>query len=323
MPHIKRILTTGGVILLAAVPVIAWTQRQDIYDYVRLRGYQPSARIIALADHTTMQESARRLFYVNHPSLDDKATFNGRCRTDEITIILGCYIAGQGIYLYDVEDSRLDGIEEVTAAHEMLHAAYDRLSDKERRRIDTLTAQASMAITDERITQTIEQYRSKDATIVPNELHSILGTEVVSLPDELEQYYSRYFKDRQAVVRFAVQYEQEFTRRRNQVSQFDAQLEELKQQIERNQAELEDRQNSLSAERNRLDQLLTSDQYAAYNSGVATYNNSVGVYNTLVAETQSLIDTYNGLVAERNSLATEEQTLFEAIDTRPSTISTE
>ncbi len=46
--------------------------------------------------------------------------------------ILGCYNpSSRDIYIYNVTNSELDGVKEVTAAHEMLHAAWERLSESE------------------------------------------------------------------------------------------------------------------------------------------------------------------------------------------------
>ena len=56
--------------------------------------------------------------------------------------MLGCYILNKGIYVYDITDDRLAGVRQVTTAHEMLHAAYDRLSVKERAQVDAMTAAA-------------------------------------------------------------------------------------------------------------------------------------------------------------------------------------
>src|SRR5688500_6829178 len=97
--------STSLILSLAFVAVawLAFLQRQAIYDWWRLRGYTPPARISALADQTTMNASTRRLFYVYHPELDDAATFNNHCREkSEQTIVLGCYVSNRGIYLFDV-----------------------------------------------------------------------------------------------------------------------------------------------------------------------------------------------------------------------------
>jgi hypothetical protein len=311
-----------SAIFLLAVLTGLW-QRQAIYDWVRLRNYLPPQQIVALADATTMNASGRHIFYVYHPSLDDKSAFNEHCTNTESSIVLGCYVQNQGIYIFDVNDPRLNGIEEVTAAHEMLHAAYDRLSGKERERIDALTAQAFSSLSDQRLNDTVERYRERDATVVPNELHSILGTEVRNLPPELEDYYKRYFDDRSKVVALSEQYQQAFTERQNKIDEYDAQLKSLQQQIDQIQASLDKQEDELEAERRRLDGLKSRNQIEAYNASVPGFNEVVRRYNADVAKARNLIDQYNQIVAARNSLAIEENELIKAIDSRPATIETQ
>jgi hypothetical protein len=304
-------LTIG--LLLAG---FGWLHRFDVFDWWRLRGYQAPPAISALADNDTMTSSARRLFYVYHPELDSKVEFSGHCNADEQTIVLGCYVSPSGIYLYDVTDKRLSGVKEVTAAHEMLHAAYARLSSTERTHIDDLTEQAMASIADQRIKDTVESYQSRDPGVVPSELHSILGTEAAKLPSELEQYYARYFTNRAKIVAYADQYESEFTSRKQQIANYDIQLTELKSQIDSAQAELQSQQSSMQNQRQQLNDLLAAKQYDEYNAKVASYNVAIKSFNNLITSTKMLIEQYNQLVQTRNSIATEQQQLLNALDSR-------
>lgn len=312
----KRIVSFVLSLIILAVPVIAWAQRDYLFDTWRLHNYAPSTDVVRLADATTMTPSSRRLFYVYHPSLEDKSAFGSHCGNEEQTIVLGCYILHKGIYVYNVPDQRLNGVKEVTAAHEMLHAEYDRLSSGERKKVDALTDQALKSITDERLLQTIENYRQKDASVVPNELHSILGTEVRNLPPELETYYKQYFTNRAAVVGFADSYKGEFTGREQKVADLDKQLASIKSQIDGLNSSLENQQTSLKAQFNTLQQQKQSGQIEAYNAAVPAYNQAVKSYNSDVNRQRSLVTQYNTLVEERNSLALEENQLIKALDSR-------
>lgn len=307
-----------GVLLLASW--IAYTQRYNAYDWWRLRGYVPPAEIVKLADDTAMTDYGRRLFYVNHPLLNDKSSFQQNCVINEVTIVLGCYIAGDGIFVYKVSDSRLEGVHQVTSAHEMLHAAYGRLSSREKARIDAQIATAFANITDERIKNTVSSYRQRDASVVPNELHSILATEVSILPPELEAYYAKYFKNRATIVNYSKQYEAAFEDRRNKVAEYDAQLSTLKQQIDASQNDLNATAQEISSERAELDALLTANNVGAYNAKVPGFNTKVRNYNALVNKVRSLIDQYNAIVKSRNAIALEENELLQAIDSRPNTL---
>lgn len=315
----KRVVSLGSVLLVIAVPVVLWTQRWNIYDTLRLRGYQPPAQVAQLASDTAMNDKTRRLFYVYHPGLEDKKSFNDHCRSSEKTIVLGCYVSGTGIYLYNVTDERLAGVIQVTAAHETLHAAYDRLSLKEKQRVNKLLDQAYAVVTNQRIRDTIEDYRKNGADIT-NELHSILGTEVRELTPELDQYYTRYFTNRLKIVAYSEKYEQAFNERKQKVEEDDKKLAILKQQIESGEVELNALEQQLQAERARLDAMLANKDYAGYNAGVPGFNARVNAYNAKVRTIRNLIDQYNVLVAERNAIATEESELVKAIDSRPDTI---
>ena len=320
---------SGLIFSLALMLVLGagWLFRDDVSDWWRLRDYDPSAEIVALADQTTMTESARRQFYVTHPDITDREAFNANCRqgnASEYSIVLGCYVSNGGLYgnmyLYDIDDPRLSGVVQVTAAHEMLHAAYDRLSSDEQARVDALLMQTYRDLPDGRIKQTIAQYEANDPSSVPSELHSILGTELASLPPELEDYYSRYFTDRQAVVRFSAQYEGEFERRQAQVAQYDAQLAAAKATIDANEAEINAQLANLEQEKAELSALESSGNGVAYNARVGPYNQAVGSYNALVAETRAQIESYNALVDIRNELALEVEELTKAIDSRPESL---
>lgn len=308
-----KLLATIALILL---PIVGFLQRQEIFDWMRLRNYQPPFAVVKLANDTTMNDDMRRLFYVYRPSIEDKATFNKSCRDNEQTIVLGCYVDRVSIHLLDVTDSRLAGVEEVTAAHESLHAAYNRLSGAERKNVDRMTSAAFAGLTNERIKNTIELYRKQNPSIVPNELHSILGTEVRNLPIELENYYKRYFTNRSVIVAFSEQYEQAFTDRKNQIKAYDAELASLKSQIEILQADLDQLATSLSTQRASLDGLRSAGNIPEYNSGVENYNRDVVVYNNKVDRLTSLVAKFNGIVPIRNDIASEEQELVKAIDSR-------
>jgi hypothetical protein len=314
--HRRRYLLPAGLMVLLALTLGAAFSQQAIFDWWRLRDYQPSQAVVDLADMTTLNDEGRRLFYVYHPSLENKSTFNQYCRENEHSIVLGCYLSGRGIYLLDITDQRLNGIKEVTAAHEMLHAAYERLNKNERKQVDEMTANAFKKLTNERIKNTVELYRTQKPDTLPNELHSILGTEARELPEELEQYYKQYFNDRLKVVAFSEQYENEFTNRKNKIKDYDAELTGLKQQIDALQQELNVLEENLKNDRARLNTLQSEGRTSEYNQGVPIYNQNVNEYNQSVEKLSGLIARYNEIVVERNAIASEERELVKAIDSR-------
>jgi len=310
---------------LVAVPLVGLWQRNAIYDAVRLHGYSPPAAVVNLATKDSMTSSGRHLFYVNHPQLvGDSATFRADCTVTEQTIVLGCYHPLEdGIFVYNVSDPRLAGVQEVTAAHEMLHAAYDRLSSNDKMNIDKLLNDYyTNDLHDQRILDTINAYKKSEPKDVVNEMHSVFGTEIANLPPPLENYYKRYFVNRAAVIGFSQNYDNEFTSRSAKAAQYEKQLNALKAKISTEETNLRAQLTSINTEQAHLDSLRSSGQIDQYNSGVAAYNGDVDSYNNGVAQYKRDINSYNSLVEQYNAIAGELKQLYGAIDTRLQTQST-
>lgn len=316
MQKVKRFIAWILALALLASPVVVLWQRQALFDWWRLRAYQAPSEVAVLASHDTMTDSAKRIFYVPHPEVDEKSTFSSNCTTSEKSIVLGCYVSGrERIYILSVNEAKLAGVEEVTAAHEMLHAAYERLSSSDRQNVNHLIEQAYKQLNDPRIKQTINEYR-QNGDDTTNELHSILGTEVRQLPAELENYYRRYFDNRAQVVNYSDQYEAAFTALKDRLTSIQTELSSLKKQIEANQIELNSKQQTLGTERKRLDAELAAGHYDTYNKSVPGFNSQVQQYNAEITATQSLISRYNSLVDEAKAIVVQQQQLFQAIDSR-------
>jgi uncharacterized protein YukE len=311
-------------VLVLALLVLVATHVRALSDYVRLYNYHPDATVMQLADQTTMTPAARRLFYINHPAVDDRDSFNGECNNDgEQTIVLGCYHSiDRGIYLFHVTDNRLNGVEQVTAAHEMLHAAYDRLSSKEKAKINAeLQNFYDTQVQDERIRSTMAAYQKSEPKDLQNEMHSIFGTEITILTPELETYYGQYFTNRKAVVQYADSYQQEFTSRQDKVKSYDTQLTSLKKQIDQNTTTLKEWESDINNRQRQMESDKERGNVEAYNAQVSSYNAQVDQYNGLIHQTQNEISQYNQIVAVRNSLALEVRELTQSINSSLSPIS--
>lgn len=296
--------------------LLAITQFRHIHDWYKLRDYQPPAEIAEIAEQTKMTDKARKLFYINHPVLEPKEDFRSQCPNYEATIVIGCYRQGQrGIHVLRVDDARLEGVEQVTSAHEMLHAAYERLSTKERQAVDGwLEDYARNVLSDERVKQTMKSYEKTEPTELTNEMHAIFGTEIAELPDELDRYYSKYFTDRSAVVAFAERYQEAFTSRQKQVADYDAKLNALNTRIKANTQLLDSQRRELGSSEDDLMRYQKSGDIGRYNAGVPEYNRRVIAYNQLLEQTKVLIDEHNKLVEERNTVAEQTVELRQAID---------
>jgi uncharacterized protein YukE len=319
MKSFKRIVAGVALIAVLALPFLIYFNAQALTDWWQLRGYNPPAAVSSLASDDTMTPKARHIFYVNHPDIESNVSkFRQNCGQTEKTIILGCYHSNQdGIFVYGVKDPRLAGVQQVTAAHEMLHAAYDRLSSKDKSYVDGLLQDYyAHGLKDQRIIDTINDYKQSEPADVVNEMHSIFGTEVANLPAALENYYTRYFSDRRAVTDFAAAYEGEFNSREAAIKADDAQLSQLKNQIDSEEQTLQDTLTQINSDRARLDSERGSGQIDKYNSDVPGFNREVNQYNSGVLQLRSDIADYNSLVDKRNAIASELASLDKAIDTR-------
>jgi flagellar capping protein FliD len=323
----KKISTTVLVVLILSIPVVGYIQRQAIFDWSRLHNYTPPDTVSQLASDDTMTDEATNIFYVTHPVVvADAATFRKDCPQNEQTIVLGCFtsmsrgqglsINGPSIYLYNVSDDRLKGVVQVTAAHEMLHAAYERLSDRDKKYVNGLLENYYATQTDSRITKTINAYKKTEPNDVINEMHSIFGTEIADLPAPLESYYKQYFNNRKIVTDYSDQYENEFSSRIDKINAYDQQLRDMKASIDTQQDNLKQQLSKIQSDRRSLNTLRASGDIDTYNSQVDGFNAELRAYNDGIDKLQQQIDTYNSLIQTRNALAEELRGLDSALDTR-------
>lgn len=314
-PHSSRgwigSLVTVAVFLTATV-VLALNS-QFVFDTFNYYRYQPTESIAAFAAEAGMNDTGKFLFYSSSPSLEGRETFGDLCgRPESTAAILGCY-DGQRIFIYNVTDSRLSGIRETTAAHEMLHAAYARLSDDERTRVDRLLDTEFKKLEgDKDLQDRMAFYERTEPGERHNELHSLIGSEIENISPGLEEYYERYFTDRKKVVALYQQYNSVFNELKARADSLEAQLNSLQARIKENSevyntgaAEIQravkafnskaenggfGSQAEFSAERQRLVSKITALE--ALRSAI---DNDIEVYHRLADELQAIATETNEL----------------------------
>jgi uncharacterized protein YukE len=313
MKRLKRHLVTAMAI---AVVIVGIRFTQELIDGVKLIGYAPPPDIAAMATKTTMTDAARRLFYVNQPTIETRKSALNLCKGSEHTIVLGCYVTSKGIFLQAVTDPRLDGVMEVTAAHELLHAAYQRLSLLQQSQLNQKLRSVLAQIQNQRILKLVDTYNQQDPKSVDSELHSILGTEVRDLSPELESHYRQYFTDRSAVVALSERYEGIFTKLRNKTKSLNQQLTGRRSELDRLATQVKQGAQAVESERSDLKAAILANPNRDYHARVATFNQQVQSYNLLVSQLKEQTDTYNRMVTEHNSLAVEEKSLVESLENK-------
>jgi hypothetical protein len=312
------------VLCLLAVGTLLWLHQDRVLDWAALRNYQPPADIQKIANQDTFTPYAQRLFYVNRPSIEDKDTFNKNCpdASEEIAV-LGCYVGDRrGIYIYNVTDVRLDGTIQVTAAHEMLHQAYDRLSSSERRKVNDLLTEYATTVTDKTLLKKLSDYQNLESTEVLNEEHSIFGTEASALPPQLEAYYKQYFTNRSQVVAYHQQQAAAFTERQDQINAYDAQLKTLKTQIDADRQQIVNAETQLKVDKVQMDGWLAAKQIDEYNQAVPQFNTAVAGYKQELSAFNDLVGQYNDILEKRGKIALQEEELQKAQDSQASSVVT-
>lgn len=208
--HKSLLLAAINLCIIVCVVAAAILNRQYIIDKYNAWEFKPSPEIAQIANDVGLNENGRFYYFASRPELDFAKEFNGECRSREQgNAILGCY-KNQRIYIYNVNDERLNGLKEVTAAHEMLHAAYERLPESDKKAVNTLLEKEYRKNSDTEFSKRMDYYKRNQPGEEYNELHSIIGTEFADISPQLEDYYKRYFNNRSQVVALHSKYSDKF-----------------------------------------------------------------------------------------------------------------
>ena len=316
----RRGRITGSLvaaIILFVASVFILLNRQYIIDSIHFWSYRPTSEIAAIAQRAELTDQGVFTFYSTQPEINASSEFNGRCGSKEQnTAILGCYVNDR-IYLYNVTDARLNGIKEVTAAHEMLHAVYQRLGDDEKAKVNQLVeAEYAKLQADNALSERMAYYARTEPGERDNELQSIIGTEITTVSAELEQHYAKYFSDRSVIVKLYDSYNQTFKQIKEQLDSLTAKLDTLKKEIDEGKVTYESDYNRLEADIAVFKQKADSGQYteAQFNADrrvlVARANNIDAQRDRINAKA----DEFNTLLDEYENLALQKQDLFKSMD---------
>lgn len=313
--HISALVATA---ICAAAALLLLLNRQSVLDQINVWQYQPSSEVAKLAERSGMSDRGKFYFYASKPSIDPAERFNQECdRKEEGTAILGCY-NGRNIYIYDVTNAKLDGIKEVTAAHEMLHAVYVRLDDGEKKKINALVeAEYKKLRSDSEFAERMAFYARTEPGERDNELHSVIGTEVAQVSPELEEHYKTYFSDRGKVVALHEQYAAVFDELKEKGAALSSELTALGDKIERESAQY-------NQDVSRLNDDISSFNSRAGGGGFSSQAAFEEERASLVARAQQLdaqrdaingdISRYNSLRQELAAISSESQALNRSID---------
>ena len=306
-------LSLVGVVLvaIAAFVILNFGPLKDQY---LAATYQPSAEISQIENELQLTDQGTKLFRASQPSLEDQADFNAHCDSHNAEVsVLGCY-ANSRIYLYRAQQTELKGVQEATAAHELLHAVWARMSNDEHERVGALLKDYYAQHQE----QFGEEMKLYDETQRLDELHSRVGTEGRNLLKELDEHYAQYFQNQKRIVGFYDAYNNRFKGLKHEANQLLIEIKDLENTINNQTIDYKTRTEALSgqikefntcaqtpdcftsqsafnAKRNELltEQKALEELYNQINHETAVYNEKVAAYNANIFHTQTLQNSIN------------------------------
>ena len=282
----KKIIGAALGLILIVIVVIAVINKQLIFDFVKGKFYTPTVEMEQIRYDLNLTSQGELIFNASRPELNTEEGFNENCQvSDESSAILGCY-TNQTIYVYYIKDKELDGIVELTTAHELLHAVYERMSTSER---DGLRGLLEKVYKENReiLGDEIDLYEMSEQL---EEIYVRAGTEVKSLPEELEKHYAKIFKNQDRIVDFYNKYIRVFREIENEFKSLEVEMTELNNQI--------------------------NEKIADYENGVSLLNSEIGEFNNCASAPGCFNSDYE-FYLKRNELInrqTELQTLYDEVD---------
>lgn len=287
--------------ILIVVIVVLFLNRRWCYDFIRGLGYSPSAEMSAIIEKLNLTEHGEFLMKASRPELLERDDFNSHCVSQESeTAVLGCY-TGETVYVYNITDQELDGIRELTTAHELLHAAYARLSSSDREAIQAELEKVATSVSAD-LKDELDNY---DPAERAEELYVRAGTEVADLPESLEKHYAEIFRDQDLVASYYNKYISVFRAIEAELEKLEKELSDLSIAIDNQSAEYTNGSDQLNAE-------ITAFNNCAVTAGCFT---SQGAFQarraallaeqarleTIYNNISSMIDTYNAKVEQYNA----------------------
>jgi hypothetical protein len=273
-------------ILVVAVVIIAALSYQEILDAYALQTYKPRADVATIIDRLALTDKARATLYRADPKIDAKADFNRDCDTRPNELELGCYYRAH-IYVLKIDNPALAGEMDVVMAHELLHAVWVKMGEKERKELSTELLRVYQTVTTDELKQRMEGYARTEPGEESNELHSILGTEFPSLSPVLEAHYAKYFVDRQKIVATHEAYQSVFSTRRAE--------------LEQDLAEIRAAKGQLAVLNRQLESYRAAGMISQYNALVPRQNRMVDDINQRIAAYRVGVEEFNALSASLDS----------------------
>ncbi len=225
--EIVAVLVTSLVLL----GVYAVAQTTLVRDTLKSMQYQESDEIRTLRQDLALTSKGRRIFLATQPALESATSFNEHCQNEKMEVaLLGCYVNDR-IYIYEVTREDLKDSNKVTAAHELLHAAWKRMNNGEREKVKGWLEEVSQ----QQAEWAAEELRLYADEAKLEELYTRVGTKLREIPNGLEEHYKEYFEDRLVIVDFYENYQAPFDKLKQKNEEIKEELDKLQEELAQGQ----------------------------------------------------------------------------------------
>lgn len=314
----KSLVALMILVMCLAASLFVLLNRQLLVDYATNWSFKPTDSVVDLAKNTSMNKNGKFIFYASRPQLQAAKDFNNECQKQEqMSAILGCYTRNQ-IFIYDIQNTELAGIKEVTAAHEMLHAAYDRLDDKTKERVNIMLENEYQKLkNDQKLAERMAMYDRLEPGQRDNELHSIVGTEIASIDSGLEDYYKKYFDDRSVVIKHYDTYSSVFRELEQKSNDLEKRVTDLSVQIQDAKLDYDMKAAALQRDINSFNSAATNGSFnsrSEFNSTRSALMIRADNLDMARADINAKITEFNNLTSQLKSLALHATELNNSID---------
>ena len=310
------ILKVAAFVIVSALVAFAMTQIDytAISDNLTAIGYELSPEMQALVNDLQLTKEGERILMATRPELQEAEDFNQNCvNLDSSSSILGCY-SNNRIFIYNISRNELKGIRQVTLAHELLHAVWQRMS-----RTDQESLEASLkGIYDSNaeVHEHLEMYGDND---LYDELHSTIGSQLAAdeMPENLQQHYAKIFSNQKVLADFYNGYYSVFRETNERIKTLDA-------DIKTHRTTLREMETNYSLQNAQLTNDINDFNSRARNGGFATLTEFYNEREQLLARKAAQQEEYqnilnytneaNALINEYNTLVVRKNDLYKSMD---------
>ncbi len=282
----------------AMLGIYAVVQSTPVQDWWKGLTYDETTEVKTLRESLSLTEKGERIFLATQPRIEEAEDFNGHCDSHHADVaLLGCYVNDK-MYVYRVDQEDLKDSNKVTAAHELLHAAWARMEQGERETVKRMLEQVEQQ-NPKWVSEELDLYDDTEKT---EELYTRVGTKLQEIPEDLEEHYRQYFTNRLKIVEYYENYQAPFNELKERNAELKIQIDQMNAELLVGKDEYERRMRALEAEVDSFNACAASE--GCFRSD-AEFARRRGAIQTEYIELEKLRNELNAKIDENNALVLE------------------